>query len=259
MLIAGMSDLHGKLSHSVPECDVLAIVGDIVPLYSSAENWQSQREFDWAEKVLLRWLRRQRARRIIVVPGNHDIFMWDPMTRVEARRMLESDDRVMVMDERNNWQNIDGLVWAAHPWTPTIQNRNWAFSQQRSSDAARYAAATIPEDTDILLTHGPPQGFLDSEGGQGRRLGCAHLMHRMIEVGPRLTLCGHIHEERGRRARWFDRYGRENRIGNVSICDVNYSERGAKVQTFEVLLPKDRINSPAQEVPAGGGVDTSRE
>lgn len=232
MRIVGMSDQHGALSSNSPECDVLAIVGDFMPLLSTAENWKQWQEYDWAKTKYVRWLRRQPARRIFVVYGNHDIAGCAPDTREKLREKLEADPRVTVLDDRNPSVVFEGVRFTGHSYTPTIQQRSWAFSQARSSPAVKLATDAIHPETDVLLTHGPPLGLLD-ECANGR-VGCAALMHRLLEVGPALTLCGHIHEQRGKRMRYFDLQGRERRIGNCSIMDSEYNPKGGRAGVFEI-------------------------
>ena len=78
-------------------------------------------------------------------------------------------------------------------------------------------------------------GMLDETDNRARpHQGSAQLMHRLLEVSPSLTVCGHIHEQRGKRFKYFDLMGRERRIANVSMCDRNYTIRGARVQTFDL-------------------------
>lgn len=55
--------------------------------------------------------------------------------------------------------------------------------------------AQIPEDTDILITHGPPLGFGDRVDS-GEHVGCEDLLRRVQQVRPKLHLFGHIHESR---------------------------------------------------------------
>ena len=229
--IAAVSDLHGHLSHSIPECDVLCIVGDIPPLYSTAEDWKSYRELEWVKTKFLRWLKRQPFKRCLVVWGNHDIFAMDPMTRGEAIAVIESIDGVSVIE--NEPVMVEGVLFAGYPYTPTIQKRNWAFSMPRGHRQVGMSLDHIHPDTDVLLSHGPPLGFLDQcDNGN---VGCAMLAKKVIEVAPRVVFCGHIHECRGQRASMWNALGKETRIINVSICDRNYTPKGAKVQTYDFI------------------------
>lgn len=51
----------------------------------------------------------------------------------------------------------------------------------------------MPDDTDILLVHGPPKGHLDF-GGKG----CPNLLRELRRVRPSLVVFGHIHAGHGR-------------------------------------------------------------
>jgi Icc-related predicted phosphoesterase len=56
----------------------------------------------------------------------------------------------------------------------------------------------IEEDTDIVITHGPPKGILDITNSHGiyyERTGDKHLLNRILEVKPQLHIFGHLHDE----------------------------------------------------------------
>ena len=58
----------------------------------------------------------------------------------------------------------------------------------------------IPEDIDILVTHGPPYGILDAVntfGGYVDHCGCEMLLARVAAIKPKLHVFGHIHEGAG--------------------------------------------------------------
>lgn len=59
--------------------------------------------------------------------------------------------------------------------------------------------AQIPDDTDILLTHGPPFGMLDVTIHGHKSVGCDMLLERIQTGLPdmKLHIWGHIHEDRG--------------------------------------------------------------
>lgn len=238
MRIAAISDLHGHIGISMPECDAIVIAGDIVPSYSSAEIWQSHKELYWIagrfSKTLNRWVAESGCEICFVMPGNHDVCMADHETRYEVERVLNSIHRVAACIPQPGvsvvrWESLSA-IWNFYPWTPTIQDRNWAYSLSRSSRAN--PASEIDDDCDILVSHGPPLGLLDSV--DRKREGCSRLMHRMLEVGPALTICGHIHEERSKRARYFDLKGMERKIVNASICDERYNPSGSRVQVVDL-------------------------
>jgi hypothetical protein len=79
------------------------------------------------------------------------------------------------------------------PMTPKYGN--WAFQYGASEDVWK---DVVPEMTDILITHGPAKGHLDSAPSNPSYLqGCPHLQREMWRVKPRLHVCGHIHAARG--------------------------------------------------------------
>jgi len=49
----------------------------------------------------------------------------------------------------------------------------------------------IPQNTDILVTHGPVQGYVDNTAG------CPALLEHVKRVKPKLVVCGHIHSAHG--------------------------------------------------------------
>ena len=55
----------------------------------------------------------------------------------------------------------------------------------------------IPEDTDVLVTHGPPSGILDKAHSSTAHLGCEELARAVEQIGPRLHIFGHIHGGHG--------------------------------------------------------------
>ncbi|MBE3044103.1 hypothetical protein IMZ48_16335, partial [Candidatus Bathyarchaeota archaeon] len=54
----------------------------------------------------------------------------------------------------------------------------------------------IPADTDVLVAHAPPEGYVDKTE-DGMHIGCADLRKAIRRVRPRLVVCGHVHAARG--------------------------------------------------------------
>jgi len=72
----------------------------------------------------------------------------------------------------------------------------WGFNLPRG-EACLEKWDLIPDDTDVLVTHGPPLGFGDSLQ-HGGRSGCVQLLHVVQErVRPKYHVFGHIHEGEG--------------------------------------------------------------
>ena len=75
--------------------------------------------------------------------------------------------------------------------------------------------AKIPDDVDVLITHGPPANILDRTY-TGQYVGCPHLLARVQKIRPRLHVFGHIHEA----------YGQEEHDStifvNASTCNLRY-------------------------------------
>jgi Icc-related predicted phosphoesterase len=106
------------------------------------------------------------------------------------------------------------LKFWGSPWQPNFQN--WAFNFPEAGEAMpREIWARIPNDTDVLVTHGPPRAILD-EVAPGRSVGDHVLYERIRELRDlRLHIFGHIHEA----------YGREERVlaSGAGITFVNAS------------------------------------
>jgi Icc-related predicted phosphoesterase len=78
----------------------------------------------------------------------------------------------------------------------------------------------IPEDTDILITHGPPNGYGDLVNNwrqPNTHVGCECLISRIGEINPLVNVFGHIHEGYG----VYDN-GKTTFV-NASICTPNYN------------------------------------
>lgn len=73
----------------------------------------------------------------------------------------------------------------------------------------------IPDNIDVLITHGPPFGVLDGTV-YGKRVGCEELLLRVYHVKPRYRLFGHIHESYGSFTKG------ETTFINASVLDDRY-------------------------------------
>ena len=72
----------------------------------------------------------------------------------------------------------------------------------------------IPNNTDVLITHGPPATILDDVRGLPE--GCVDLLARILQINPKYNIFGHIHEGYG-----GIRKG-DTIFINASVCDGLY-------------------------------------
>ncbi len=131
-----------------------------------------------------RWLEKQPYRYKILIAGNHDfIFQKDYST---AKQIITH--AIYLQD---SGIEIDGLKFWGMPWTPPFMN--WAF-MAADKQMKRYTDI-IPDDIDVLITHGPPYGIMDKVGRNN--VGCKNLLQTVKRVKPKAHIFGHIHEGYG--------------------------------------------------------------
>lgn len=168
MKIIATGDTHGRFP-KLPEGDVLVHTGDGT-LYGSLSN---VRELD-------NWFGSLDYKHIIYVPGNHD-FCFAEGAGIKNAHVLINKEIV-----------IDGVKF----WGSPFSRRLGAFVFMREDADLERIWELIPEDVDILITHGPPYGILDWSIRQDHA-GSKTLMERVDKVKPTYHLFGHIHEGAG--------------------------------------------------------------
>ena len=90
---------------------------------------------------------------------------------------------------------IEGFKFYGSPYTPAFND--WYFMKKR--DKLHEIWQKIPEDTNVLITHGPPKGMLDlSEDRDGKLEICGDkaLFKRVMIIKPKYHLFGHVHSTR---------------------------------------------------------------
>lgn len=189
-------DLHRKLE--VPDGDIFIHAGDIL---SDGMNPRTVVDFN-------NWLGELPHKHKFVIAGNHD-FLFEKLQ--EARSLITN--ATYLQDES---ASVEGLKIYGSPWQPEFFN--WAFNLQRGSEIKK-KWDFIPEGTDILITHGPPWGYLDEipKWGNNYRyqghVGCEELLAKVIQIKPIVHVFGHIHNAAG--------YTQDKGITyvNASACD----------------------------------------
>lgn len=179
MKLVFISDTHGKHDElDIPQGDVLVHCGDMTGRDSVAEVSRFSH-----------WFRSQPHRHKVIIAGNHDwLFQREPSL---AKSLLTSgDDQCHYLQDSE--VTIEGVKFYGSPWQPEFYN--WAFNLPRGTLHEKWDL--IPEDTDVLITHGPPHGILD-QNIQGIHCGCEELLEAVNRINPKVCAFGHIHEAFG--------------------------------------------------------------
>jgi Icc-related predicted phosphoesterase len=131
------------------------------------------------------WLGELPFRHKVVVPGNHERIMYQ---RPEIRRLITNATLLV-----NESVTIEGV----RLWGSPVTCDDDAFGCS-SAEERRALYESIPDGTDIVITHGPPYGVLDVEfQSKGIHRGCPELLAAIQRVNPQVHIFGHVHASRG--------------------------------------------------------------
>ena len=220
-----ISDTHGKhRGVAVPQGDVLIHAGDFTNTGEEAQV------LDFAN-----WLVEEKQKggfsHVVVIAGNHDVTFQEQYYQEIGRERFHSflkkvyDPKriraILTQDFREKITYIEdelltlpnGIrIWGS-PWQPEFCG--WAFNLPRGSECRR-VWKRIPEDVDVLVTHGPPLGRGDLCTG-GNRAGCVDLLEEIqTRIKPRVHVAGHVHEGFG------VSYDGITSYVNASTCTFSY-------------------------------------
>ena len=198
-----ISDTHNLWQPELPDGDILIHAGDLTMGGQPNEI-----------VAAIRWLGAQTKRyeAVITTAGNHDFFAESyPMTM--HAYCMENGVKYLL----NRGTNVHGInIWGS-PVSPWFHD--WAFGPHRGLDIKRYWDM-IPNDTDVLITHGPPARVLDL--CPGGNVGCEDLLEAVKRVQPRLHVFGHIHQGRGE----TELPGLRTHFVNAAVLDGSYKPAG---------------------------------
>ncbi len=184
MKIGITADLHGNLPEIEP-CDLFLIAGDCTPVHDHHLAFQES----WLDTNFRQWLIQLPADKIVGIAGNHDFYMQE-----RTKNFLNMKLPWTYLERSGT--TYEGLNIWGHPWVPNLPF--WAFY---ATDITLFdIAQQIPDDTNILVTHGPPRGILDKTVPRfgGRNVGDKSLAERVVQLSRlKLHVFGHIHEARG--------------------------------------------------------------
>ncbi|KAI8934747.1 hypothetical protein NX059_008435 [Plenodomus lindquistii] len=208
---------HVAFRPPLPKADVLLHCGDLTMIGLLHEY---EKTLDMLESI--------EAGLKLVIAGNHDITLdekyyarrgeymhrhrgFDPDMPRKAREMWMGERArkagVTYLEEGTHTFSLSNgakLRVYASPYQPEFCD--FAFPYPRNLDrynaehqcipgAECIAENPVPDypDVDVMMTHGPPMGILDSLRS-GEHVGCEHLLRASRRCRPKLHCFGHIHE-----------------------------------------------------------------
>lgn len=214
-----LSDTHNfentgercALNQPMPKVDVVLHCGDLTSVGGISMY-----------KRALKMLGDFDAELKLVIAGNHDLSLdgeyWrnnldeddDPEEHKKAVEVmtgpLAKAANVTYLTEGAysfTLQNGASFKIFASPYS--VLSPGWAFGHKRGE--ARW---NIPDDVDIVMTHGPPHGILDEvthrTNGTVKHLGCETLLEEIRRVRPLVHCFGHIHEGNDIKLQTWDRW-----------------------------------------------------
>ncbi|MBD1263116.1 metallophosphatase domain-containing protein [Maribacter polysiphoniae] len=197
MKIVFISDTHGQHDLlNLPSGDMIVHAGDVSSRGTHIEVFK-----------FLNWFGNLDFKYKIFIAGNHDFFF-----EIAESSFINSMIPEGVMYLNDTGVEIEGIkIWGSpiQPWF-----NNWAFNRERGEEIKQYWNK-IPDNLDILITHGPPNGILDKTI-RGESVGCEDLYDTISKVKPKIHVFGHIHEA----------YGVESKNGisfiNASVLNLSY-------------------------------------
>lgn len=210
MKIVHISDTHGAHGsllenrlleiYEAEKPDVIVHSGDFM---MKSMDWESANDF-------ITWYLKLPFKHKLLIPGNHDCFIEMLSKNDYVRKQLIPEEIHLLIDSS---VVIDGVKFYGSPFTPEFHN--WCFMLDHDKQQTHWK--NIPDDTDVLITHGPAYGVLDQTGMEHNpgHLGCVFLLKRIQELDIKAHLFGHIHGG----------YGREDVNGYLALNSSILNER----------------------------------
>ena len=199
--ISDTHNLHHRITMMLRGGDVIVHSGDMTGRGTKPEIVE-----------FLDWYKSLNYTHKIFIAGNHDWGFQDEPEFYKNLLKTQYPDLIYLEDSS---VTIDGVKFYGSPWQPEFYN--WAFNLPRNGWELEEKWKKIPLNTDVLITHGPPYGQLDSIEYNTESLGCELLMESVKIVKPYIHVFGHIHGGHG------FRYNGTTNFINAAILTEHYS------------------------------------
>lgn len=209
MKILPLSDIHNThaifdyilKNYKEKEYDLVTISGDV---WEGKDIRFSNVIIDFQEKI---------KKPIVMIQGNHDF--WN-------KNIFDHHKNIHLL--HNSGLELDGINFFGTPYTNKFGRWNWMLSDD---DLYSMWNDIIPNDVDVLLSHGPPYGICDNVRqrkyghDENSKLGSFALRRIIDERQPRFVLVGHIHSG-----------SRKGNIGNSEIYNVSCLDEDYEFMAF---------------------------
>lgn len=180
--ILAISDTHGFhdqfLDSDFKDLDMIIFAGDCSNTMSPAINANEVTKFlNWYDDIPVKYK--------IMIAGNH-------CTSIEYGLIKPNQYHKSIIYLEHESINIEGINIFGSPYTPRYGA--WSFMKDKGKLDPYWEQ--IPENTDILVTHGPPKGILDLSRNRNDELefcGDKELLNHVYRVKPKHHIFGHIH------------------------------------------------------------------
>lgn len=180
MKITSISDTHGLHDKvKIEPCDILLFGGDFMTC-----GYKEIEVFDFLE-----WFSEQPAKHKVMIAGNHCRYVENYPK--EFRDILKNYPTITYLEDE--FTIVEGLKIYGTPHSKVFYN--WAFNRIETQLEALFDK--IPTDIDILLSHAPQYGVLDTLV-DGRSVGENTLSKAISRCkNLKLHVFGHIHNSHG--------------------------------------------------------------
>ena len=197
MNIIHISDTHSQFKRLKFNIEDYVDKNDINVLIHSGDltNLGSENEI----KDFIIWFRNINGYQYkIFIAGNDDFILQNkPNWLINMIENLKDENIFYLEDNEklinDNYGNV--IKFYGFPWQPRFGD--WAFNVDKDSKEMYELCNKIPNDTDVLISHGPPYNIKDYLSS-GESVGCKILRERIDKTNIKLVLFGHIHYSYGK-------------------------------------------------------------
>lgn len=181
-----ISDTHTleRKIGNIPDGEVIIHAGDFM-----SSGWSKYEYINF-----LSWYGALPHKHKILVAGNHD-----RQVQIEPEYFKHHVDREKIIYLEDSSTIIDNIVIHGSPWQKWFHD--WAFNfpsdEKNYKRKAELVWGAIPDNTNVLITHGQPYGINDKTE-EGDLTGCKFLKKRISKLKSlKYYIGGHIHEAYG--------------------------------------------------------------